>query len=1428
MPIIKGYVPKKKPIETPDLSGSIDSVIKTVDTLNNLKQSFDNKIEEVDTAINETKKATKDAIETIDSKVNEFEKTAVELIKTINGIPHFKGDQGKDADPIDQEKLIKDIIAKLPQPEKINEKDLISKVIKAIPSNKASLKIIQEKFETDPMSIIDKIMALPENKVKWKTSQIDGLDQTIRAFQSQLGRGYLHGGGLSKVSTDATLSGSGTETDPLKVVSGGASAFTDLTDVPHTYTGQSGKAAVVNGTEDGLVFATVTGTDEKVKYDASDPTAGYVADKIVAGTGINIAEGTGANENKLVVTNSAPDQTVSITGTGSATVTGTYPDFTIDVTSSGGDMLASVYDPAGGSQQVAFNGQLVDYVSYTNSTQDVNLGTWHLDFLNTGIVGPTSGVRWFDGSGTNIQGQIEVINNNLIFQTIGDKRQSLNFDLTNDNSYTFQDASGTIAFTSDITGTNSGTNTGDQVGDGVTIIGTGTTLDPFVAVTGGGGDVVGPVSSVDGGVALFDTTTGKLLKDGGVLGTAAFSAIGDFATSAQGALANTALQSLSGAAILGGIAGGQTLNGGTLTTQNLTLRANAANLTTGQVNITTSLDASSTSAASLTTAGGLGVAKRIWATDMTLTNLPTLGGTALTTTAAKLNYLTAATGTTGTNTTNIVFSTSPALTTPTVVTSIVGGATFAAFNTTTTNLSLGGAATTMTIGGTPTTTVTHSYSANATATGTTKTVNIATGGAVGSTTNVNIGSATASAILGILTLGFPTIVQPTNYTSLDLFNTQTTTLNLGGALTALSIGNTATTAQTVNMFTASTGASTYNFATGTTASATTKTLNLGTGGAASSTTNINIGSSIGGITTVNSPALATTAIGTGKVASSSIRHEILTNSTFTQGVRVEGDSTSRLGFSAFVTGDSQIRYTQGLDGKMEWGPGNAVTDVSLYRSAANTLTVGGGGKLTVTNFVSSTSMNGTYLTSSTILGTDVSKNIVSLPLATYPSLTELTYVKGLTSSAQTQLTAKQTAYTILSTLGGLGNSSGVLTNNGSGGLSWVSGGGGGGAITLVGDANLLSDSIGAGAGATGIHNSNFFGSDAGSGATGAYHSNFLGIQTGYNATNAPFSNFLGYTAGYSATNAYESNFIGSQAGNGATNANDSNFIGTNAGQTATAASNSNFLGSGAGSGATNASNSNFIGQYAGNYASNASNSIFLGQQAGVSDTVNNTSNGFSSILLGSFTNTGGYSNSILLGSGMSGSPISNTKANQFMLAPTVTEMRLRNVDYTLPSSQATSSGQVLTNDGSGGLNWGSGVNDDVVKSATISISSAQLKAINTTPQTLVAAPGSGKAISVDEIVYSYTYGGTAYTGGNTLIPIYAGGTTNLFGTDANSIITQAKMQGTTSFIVRRIASTSAVPIDILSNTAVNLYSSGNYATGNGTLKVFIRYRILTL
>lgn len=49
-----------------------------------------------------------------------------------------------------------------------------------------------------------------------------------------------------------------------------------------------------------------TDSDEKIKYDVSDPVAGYLGAKVVAGLGITVSEGTGADENKVKITNSYP------------------------------------------------------------------------------------------------------------------------------------------------------------------------------------------------------------------------------------------------------------------------------------------------------------------------------------------------------------------------------------------------------------------------------------------------------------------------------------------------------------------------------------------------------------------------------------------------------------------------------------------------------------------------------------------------------------------------------------------------------------------------------------------------------------------------------------------------------------------------------------------------------------------------------------------------------------------------------------------------------------------------------------------------------------------------------------------------------------------------------------------------------------------
>ncbi|MBC7767081.1 tail fiber domain-containing protein, partial [Arenimonas sp.] len=214
---------------------------------------------------------------------------------------------------------------------------------------------------------------------------------------------------------------------------------------------------------------------------------------------------------------------------------------------------------------------------------------------------------------------------------------------------------------------------------------------------------------------------------------------------------------------------------------------------------------------------------------------------------------------------------------------------------------------------------------------------------------------------------------------------------------------------------------------------------------------------------------------------------------------------------------------------------------------------------------------------------------------------------------------------------GLNSGNGATDASYSNFFGWTAGSG----ATAANNSNFLG--AGAGSGATGAANSNFLGTSAGSSAINASGSNFFGTSAGEEANAAKFSNFLGGGAGYFATNASSSNFLGSSAGEMSTYAANSNFLGNSAGAGATYAANSTFIGQQSGNSATNAANSTFIGQQSGNSATNAANSTFIGRQSGFSDTVNNTTGNKYSILIGNYTSTGGFSNSISIGQGVSNS-----------------------------------------------------------------------------------------------------------------------------------------------------------------------------------------------
>lgn len=151
-----------------------------------------------------------------------------------------------------------------------------------------------------------------------------------------------------------------------------------------------------------------------------------------------------------------------------------------------------------------------------------------------------------------------------------------------------------------------------------------------------------------------------------------------------------------------------------------------------------------------------------------------------------------------------------------------------------------------------------------------------------------------------------------------------------------------------------------------------------------------------------------------------------------------------------------------------------------------------------------------YATASTIAGFDASKNLQSLSTSTYPSLTELSYVKGVTSAIQTQIDGKQASDAQLTSLAALsytGNAGKVVAVNGGENNFEL--------ITVGGTGTVTSVAI---TGTDGIE------VDSGSPITGAGT-----IQLGVNATT------MKTTLDLSGTNTGDQNLFGTIAVSGQSN-----------------------------------------------------------------------------------------------------------------------------------------------------------------------------------------------------------------------------------------------------------------------------------------------------
>lgn len=121
----------------------------------------------------------------------------------------------------------------------------------------------------------------------------------------------------------------------------------------------------------------------------------------------------------------------------------------------------------------------------------------------------------------------------------------------------------------------------------------------------------------------------------------------------------------------------------------------------------------------------------------------------------------------------------------------------------------------------------------------------------------------------------------------------------------------------------------------------------------------------------------------------------------------------------------------------------------------------------------------------------------------------------------------------------------------------------------------------------------------------------------------------------------------------------------------------------------------------------------------------------------------------------------------------------------------------------------------LVNVAQVNLTAAQIITLFTAPIILIPAPGAGKSIIIDFVLFRYLYGGVAYTGGGVTTIGYAGGAAAVATVPAATLTAGASSDSTLP--------TTALTV-VTQNAALQISTAtANFAAGNGTLQIYIYY-----
>lgn len=136
---------------------------------------------------------------------------------------------------------------------------------------------------------------------------------------------------------------------------------------------------------------------------------------------------------------------------------------------------------------------------------------------------------------------------------------------------------------------------------------------------------------------------------------------------------------------------------------------------------------------------------------------------------------------------------------------------------------------------------------------------------------------------------------------------------------------------------------------------------------------------------------------------------------------------------------------------------------------------------------------------------------------------------------------------------------------------------------------------------------------------------------------------------------------------------------------------------------------------------------------------------------------------------------------------------------------------------------------DVAATATVALTAAQINGMYATPVQLIAAPGSGKLILIDSILWDIAYGAAQFASGGAIQAQY-GNTVHGAGSPASASIAAATLNGVAAsgFIANGSGAATLNAPATVENTAVYISNAtGSFTTGDSTANLYIRYRVVT-